>query len=686
MSLFSRRKDKQVPKTPVVQDKALQNWLDSVGSIVGKYIFGGGNDRLVSAQELLDGGIAGTGNGGFLTTPPPNLTVPPKVSGLTANGAFAAIYVQWVNPVFSNYGYTELWRADVDDLGQAVLIASTAVESYVDNVDSVVTRYYWARAVSDSGVKGSFNSPNGTKGQTAYDPEYVKQLLTSTKWTADTSYAPFQVVLPTVDNGCQYICVDGGKSASVEPIWPTAVNAVVTDGGIEWRCVLATERLPLVVWTMPDGSPAVFIDVAYIKEASITSAKINSLIADKIETGNLIADVQLKNKLWYGFNLPNGDFYDSETQTTTSGKTGFYLGVNGNTGLPVLHLNTGVANESRQLYFDGTTLNIENVDLISSADGEFDDLAVDSLTGNRLYAVDLGFRNLFAVSDFVELDAQGRPVISGNTFDARNYFCWIYGCRRTVSYTTPANQAILVGNGVAGARPGIRMQSYTNYDVVPYNYADSNTKYRMKKKRIAFSIKITIPMMFHSPFHQMLLKVYIFDETMGFGANLITGVHRNDLMAGFSGPYLAKLDLTYDSPNQTHFTNSANQNLFAAVVTSTVESTAIGSGLGGAVYFHNTGHLVIDCVTDNETLDYSWFKRLKVGMEYMQGYDVHPDDDDDIESSAITLAFQLVDLPLELTAQSESPLALPDTTPPMFTQQQIDALRVMADAHNAPGS
>ena len=48
---------------------------------------------------------------------------------------------------------------------------------------------------------------------------------------------------------------------------------------------------------------------AYIKNASITSAKIIELIADKIETGNLIADLHVKSKLWYGFNLPNGDFF-----------------------------------------------------------------------------------------------------------------------------------------------------------------------------------------------------------------------------------------------------------------------------------------------------------------------------------------------------------------------------------------
>ena len=88
------------------------------------------------------------------------------MSGLTANGAFASIFVQWSNPAFSNYGYTELWRADIDDIGMAVLIASTAVESYTDNVGSSATKYYWARAVSDQGVKGDFNAAAGTKGET----------------------------------------------------------------------------------------------------------------------------------------------------------------------------------------------------------------------------------------------------------------------------------------------------------------------------------------------------------------------------------------------------------------------------------------------------------------------------------------------------------------------------------------
>ena len=657
MSLFARRKDKQIPKTPVTQDKALQNWLDSVGSTLQKYIFGGGNDRLITAQELIDSGIAGQGSGGFITSPPKNLTKPPKVSGLTANGAFASIFVQWSNPAFSNYGYTELWRADIDDIGMAVLIASTAVESYTDNVGSSATKYYWARAVSDQGVKGDFNAAAGTKGETSFNPDYVKQILTSLKWQANTTYAPYQYVQPTNENGFQYVVIDGGKSASVEPTWPTTVGLTVSDGTVEWKCVAATDRLPLVIGQLENGDPAVFIDTAFIKNASITSAKIGDLVADKITTGDLNADLHVLNKLWYGFNLPNGDFLDPEDNTVTSGKTGFYLGVNGSGSLPVLHLNTGVANGDRQFLFDGTQLTLKNVDLVSSADGEFDDLGVDSLTANRAYALDLGFRNLFAVSNYVQLDAEGRPII--DDVDVRSYFCWIYGCAKK-SIASPVYARIGTGN-----RGGIRLQTYTNTGVVPYDYPDPNTKYRMKKKQIAFSIKFGLDKFYGIRPSISALRFFIFEDTNGFSSNF-SQISQGDAQSGYSGAYLAKLDLSFTNTNYVngayepviyHFKNSSNINLFNA-------SCVYGGTRTIQVYDNATAGLIdktvpsgaelfITCESDNEQLNYSGNRRLKVGVEYELYVNASIDDDNNVDNT-VYLQFILEDKPLELNAINDS--------------------------------
>jgi hypothetical protein len=457
--MFGRRRDIQIPKVPVSGDKATQSWMTAVGSMLSKYIGGGSNDRLVSAGELIDAGLAGTGTGGFLTSPPRNLTKPPKVTGLTANGALASIFVSWHNPSFSNYAYTELWRSNLDDIGQAVLIASTAVESYTDNVGSAATKYYWARAVSDQGVKGDFNAASGTKGTTSLDPDYVMQVLTSSTWKPNTTYYPFQYVRPTVDNGFQYAAVDGGTSGSTEPTWPTTINATVNDGTIQWTTVPVDARIPFVLGTLEDGTPAVFMDVAYIKNATITSAKISELIADKIETGNLKANIQIKNKLWYGFD----EFANGANQT------GFWLGVEGSPAIPKFKLDTGLANGSKYLSFDGVDLKI-NVDLISSADANF-----DLMQAERVVAKLAILEGIAVFSDYVaeaNLNIKDPIVAQYAMFAARIY--------KTVSNSGVFNSFNI---------PILSLMTNVNDGIIPYN-EPSLSLYRFKRKNIKFNILI----------------------------------------------------------------------------------------------------------------------------------------------------------------------------------------------------
>ena len=464
--MFGRRRDIQIPKVPVSGDKATQSWMTAVGSMLSKYIGGGSNDRLVSAGELIDGGLAGVGTGGFLTSPPRNLTKPPKVTGLTANGALASIFVSWHNPSFSNYAYTELWRSNLDDIGQAVLIASTAVESYTDNVGSAATKYYWARAVSDQGVKGDFNAASGTKGTTSLDPDYVMQVLTSSTWKPNTTYYPFQYVRPTVENGFQYAAVDGGKSGSVEPTWPLSVDPTVitNDGTVQWKCLRIDDRIPFVLGTLEDGTPAVFMDTAYIKNATITSAKIITLIAEKIETGDLVADLQVKSKLWYGFNQPNGDFIDPLDNSITHGKTGFYFGVNGSNGLPVLHLNTGIANGSKSLVYDG-------YDLKLTGDGLFDDIFVDSASFNTISTNTISFNQQVVPSKYIA--EQGMTL---NHPDYQGYLCAVELINKTVTVTRASFIDVTT-------TPTITIQC-VNSLIKPYNQKNNSTYLRFKNKNI----------------------------------------------------------------------------------------------------------------------------------------------------------------------------------------------------------
>lgn len=618
-----RRRDIQLPKPPVTNDKAASNWMTAVSSLLQKYIFGGSDDRLVSAKELIDSGVIGVGTGGQITQPPKNLTKPPKVTGLTANGAFAAIYVQWVNPSFSNYGYTELWRADIDDVGQAVLIASTAVESYVDNVGSAATKYYWARAVSDSGVKGEFNSAQGTKGETSFNPDYVKQILTSQRWKANTTYAPYQVVQPTIDNNFQYIVIDGGQSGSIEPTWPTTIGLTVNDGSIEWKCVSAVERLPLVVGQLEDGSPAVFIDTAFIKNASIESAKIKDLVVDKLTTGQLKANVELLSKLFVGFN----EFANPSEQA------GLWIGLDGD-GKPKLKIDTGLANGNKYLVFDGENFYM-NVDIVNSADGYFDDLRGDSVDFERARFDFLDFGEMVVSSDKV----REIPVIDIGNPSYLNYLCYPQGVRKTETKVSPS---LYLTNSYAF------FQTPLYQSIVPYDWPDVNTRYRSKTKAIGFSIKITAfgaGLSYGNIGSKMI--VYIFDDSQSLPS---LAYNNNSPTYGIPADYLTKIDLTslifdgYFEPSTVTATQKTGG------TESPIFDVDIVQNYDGSENEYTSA--LITCDNDQEFLNYIGNRRLRVAVVFKRF-------SDKVSISTITVDFQLHsassidipsnDLPLSLT-------------------------------------
>lgn len=121
--------------------------------------------------------ISGTTDGGGTSVDP---TIPPVVTGFTASGAFNTIILQWDYPKYNNHAYTEVFRAAVDDIGQAVKIGASFAGMYPDQPPDSrmsVTYYYWVRNVSTSNVKGPFNATAGTPGSTADDPSYLLELL-----------------------------------------------------------------------------------------------------------------------------------------------------------------------------------------------------------------------------------------------------------------------------------------------------------------------------------------------------------------------------------------------------------------------------------------------------------------------------------------------------------------------------
>lgn len=585
-------RDIQLPRIPTSVPKDAQDWFIAAQKIIEKYIFGRDGSRLVSANDLVKAGVVDR-DGPYIRPPSGNLTTPPKVTDLRADGALASIIIAWRNPVFPNYSHTELWRASVDDVGQAVKIQETAVESYVDMVGSGSTKFYWARAVSTAGVYGDFNSASGTKGTTGYDPSYVRDLMTSSTWKPVTPYGAYQYVRPTTPNGYQYACIDGGRTAGDEPTWPTSVGDTVNDGDIVWQCVAADARVPFVIGADPDGNPAVYIDTAYIEDATITSAKIGDLVADKITTGNLLANVQLLSKLWAGFSEYGNPDNDA----------GFWIGMDG--GSPRLHINTGIAHGSRYLRFDGENIEM-NVDILSGADISADDLFADSATLTRAEITNLSIRTLVTPSDWID---EANPPITPAMPEYDNFLCYAAGCRKTASWSSGM---LILGSGFS--RPFAFFQTGYYSGIVPYDYSDSSTKYRCKTKAVAMRIKVTAPSadyVFSGDWYtRSYMTVYILNQWQSLSS---AEYNAGAATSGVPSTYLAKIELTGGAHEVTAKQNTGSGDVDAFQVFSETPAS---------------NEVLLTIEDDQEFLGYTSGQSLRFAVVYKIFYQAGGSDDD----------------------------------------------------------
>jgi len=143
--------------------------------------------------------------------------------------------------------------------------------------------------------------------------------LPASTWPAAQAYTVGQYVKPTVATGFIYKCTVAGTTAASEPTWPTVLTNTVVDGGVTWETVAITETIPFVVGSV-GGSPAVVIDTAIIADASIGSAKIGDLAADKITTGDLVATLTINGGAIYGgvVGTSSGSGYRSEMSAVDS--------------------------------------------------------------------------------------------------------------------------------------------------------------------------------------------------------------------------------------------------------------------------------------------------------------------------------------------------------------------------------
>lgn len=261
-----------IPAVPATDNYALNNILSSVKLWIEK-ASSNGITGFATKQDLVKAGLIKTDEmGNVVSTVDLNLSAPPVPTGLTASGAMSNIILTWDNPLaaYKNHGLTEVWAAEKDDFGQAVLIGQGPGFIFSHAVGEDSTRYYWIRFVSTAGIKGPFNSVNGTLGKTAKDPAFLMSVLTE-EYGYGSAAPFFQVDAPITINGVTVPAGTYMKSAFI-------AEATISRAMIQSAAIDSAKIADAAIVT------------AKIADAQITAAKIQSIDAGSITTGTLSAD------------------------------------------------------------------------------------------------------------------------------------------------------------------------------------------------------------------------------------------------------------------------------------------------------------------------------------------------------------------------------------------------------------
>jgi hypothetical protein len=291
---------------------------------------GRGADKLVTVNDLIRGGLAVQGPNNTVTSPAGGGVVgtPATPKNVQASGAIQNIIVTWDDPLYNGHAYAEVWGSSTDDLGAAVQVGMTPGAIFVDAVGPSVTRYYWVRFVNVLGVQGAFNAVAGVQGVTGSDVAYLLDTLTDAALDPDSDYSKFAVradffyVMPSPDFSQE----STPTATAVGDLWyQPSTELVRTWTGSTWGSFVQT--LPFVVNSSPQtingvAVPAgVYMDAAFIKDGTITNAKIGNATIDTAKIVSLTA-----SKITAG-DISVGNYIQSTGFIT--GSSGWKIGGNG---------------------------------------------------------------------------------------------------------------------------------------------------------------------------------------------------------------------------------------------------------------------------------------------------------------------------------------------------------------------
>lgn len=243
---------------------------------------GDGLDRAITLRELNRLGLATLSRiGGIYTskngTVPGSATpgvvdFPGKPLNVLVNGAFNTILIQWDEPNYRGHAYTEVWRAETDNLAVAVMIGTSSARMYSDPIGGDAHVYYWVRFVNKNDTKGPFNATAGTYGETAVD---IGQLLDALSGQIAESQLA-QTLLAKVDKIAlidrigKFRVLSSGYGGGTSSVTNSLNETIVKTGARSWNLVVISKINHSILFT---GTYDVF-----------TSSTNAQLLADKLNS------------------------------------------------------------------------------------------------------------------------------------------------------------------------------------------------------------------------------------------------------------------------------------------------------------------------------------------------------------------------------------------------------------------
>lgn len=280
-------------------------------------------DKHVSYRDLVSSGLAAFRPGGGELPPivPPGPEVPPpggpplippKPYDLQAFGGIGVVVLSWEHAANPYISFAEVWRAEVNNLANAVNVGSAIGRTYADYaVQDGVTYYYWVRLINDYGTAGPYSDV--AWATTRLRAEWVLEELTG-KITSTHLFESLNQRITTGENAAVAVAAQAEIISDLEAQYTVKIDAngyvagfglavyPTGEGGVTSAFIVRTDRFavippnwdpskkmaPFVIGPI-NGVTAVGINAAYIVDATISTAAIK----DAVITTAKIADAAI---------------------------------------------------------------------------------------------------------------------------------------------------------------------------------------------------------------------------------------------------------------------------------------------------------------------------------------------------------------------------------------------------------